>query len=84
MQTRITFNTLKTAHYLQLIMLHFRLMALTHTLAVPHFKEVIVMATTCDACGHKTNEVKSGGKLLNFACDVYCWHVTVSVVAGRV
>ncbi|KAK2573836.1 Zinc finger protein ZPR1 [Acropora cervicornis] len=28
--------------------------------AIPHFKEVIVMATVCDACGHKTNEVKSG------------------------
>ena len=69
----MTFNTLKTAHYLQLIMLHFLLMALTHTSAVPHFKEMIVMATTCDTCGHKTNEVKSGGKLLNFACDdVYC------------
>uniref|UniRef100_A0A6P7FPP1 Zinc finger protein ZPR1 n=1 Tax=Diabrotica virgifera virgifera TaxID=50390 RepID=A0A6P7FPP1_DIAVI len=28
---------------------------------IPHFKEVVIMATTCDACGHKTNEVKSGG-----------------------
>ncbi|XP_074633518.1 zinc finger protein ZPR1-like isoform X2 [Acropora palmata] len=28
--------------------------------SIPHFKEVIVMATVCDACGHKTNEVKSG------------------------
>lgn len=28
---------------------------------IPHFKEVIIMATVCDACGHKTNEVKSGG-----------------------
>lgn len=28
--------------------------------SIPHFKEVIVMATTCDICGHKTNEVKSG------------------------
>ncbi|XP_066249416.1 zinc finger protein ZPR1 [Euwallacea similis] len=27
---------------------------------IPHFKEVIIMATTCDACGNKTNEVKSG------------------------
>ena len=36
---------------------------LTHTLAIPHFKEVIVMATNCDACGERTNEVKSGGKL---------------------
>ncbi|KAK8770233.1 hypothetical protein V5799_013303 [Amblyomma americanum] len=27
---------------------------------VPHFKEVVIMATTCDRCGHRTNEVKSG------------------------
>ncbi|XP_048480090.1 zinc finger protein ZPR1 [Plutella xylostella] len=33
-------------------------MKLTH---IPHFKEVVIMATTCDACGHRTNEVKSGG-----------------------
>ncbi|KAJ1678463.1 nucleolar zinc-finger protein, partial [Spiromyces aspiralis] len=28
---------------------------------IPHFKEVIVMSTTCDSCGYKSNEVKSGG-----------------------
>lgn len=28
---------------------------------IPHFKEVILMATNCDACGHKTNEIKGGG-----------------------
>ncbi|XP_028032093.1 zinc finger protein ZPR1 [Bombyx mandarina] len=28
---------------------------------IPHFKEVVIMATTCDYCGHRTNEVKSGG-----------------------
>ncbi|KAK6642710.1 hypothetical protein RUM43_004212 [Polyplax serrata] len=28
---------------------------------VPYFKEVIIMATNCDACGCRTNEVKSGG-----------------------
>ncbi|KAH8274224.1 hypothetical protein KR018_009074 [Drosophila ironensis] len=28
---------------------------------IPHFKEVVIMATVCSACGHKTNEVKSGG-----------------------
>ncbi|KAL1500998.1 hypothetical protein ABEB36_006405 [Hypothenemus hampei] len=27
---------------------------------IPHFKQVIIMATTCDKCGIKTNEVKSG------------------------
>ncbi|KCV72177.1 hypothetical protein H696_01579 [Fonticula alba] len=30
---------------------------------VPHFKEVIIMATNCDACGFKSNEVKSGGAI---------------------
>lgn len=29
--------------------------------SIPHFKEVIIMATNCDDCGHRTNEVKSGG-----------------------
>ncbi|XP_050360188.1 zinc finger protein ZPR1 isoform X1 [Nymphalis io] len=28
---------------------------------IPHFKEVVIMATVCEACGHRTNEVKSGG-----------------------
>lgn len=28
---------------------------------IPHFKEVIIMASNCDTCGYKTNEVKSGG-----------------------
>lgn len=28
--------------------------------AIPHFKEVIIMATNCESCGHRTNEVKSG------------------------
>ncbi|KAG5869771.1 hypothetical protein JTB14_014703 [Gonioctena quinquepunctata] len=28
---------------------------------IPHFKEVVIMATNCDICGNKTNEVKSGG-----------------------
>jgi zinc finger protein len=27
---------------------------------IPYFKEVIVMATACDICGNKSNEVKSG------------------------
>lgn len=28
---------------------------------IPHFKEVLIMATVCESCGHRTNEVKSGG-----------------------
>lgn len=30
---------------------------------IPHFKEVIIMATVCDVCGCRTNEVKSGGAI---------------------
>ncbi|XP_041269734.1 zinc finger protein ZPR1 [Onychostruthus taczanowskii] len=30
---------------------------------IPHFKEVIIMATNCDSCGHRTNEVKCGGAI---------------------
>lgn len=29
--------------------------------SIPHFKEVIIMSTNCEACGVRTNEVKSGG-----------------------
>ena len=42
------------AHYLRCYT------ALTAETDIPHFKEVIIMATTCDYCGWKTNEVKSG------------------------
>lgn len=28
---------------------------------IPHFKEVVIMATNCEVCGHRTNEVKSSG-----------------------
>lgn len=27
---------------------------------IPHFKSVVIMATICDVCGNKTNEIKSG------------------------
>lgn len=36
--------------------------------AIPHFKEVIIMATSCDACGDKTNEVKSGSGIEPKGC----------------
>lgn len=29
--------------------------------SIPHFKDVVIMATNCDVCGIRTNEVKSGG-----------------------
>ncbi|KAI8909001.1 ZPR1 zinc-finger domain-containing protein, partial [Gorgonomyces haynaldii] len=32
-----------------------------HMLDIPHFKQVIVMATVCESCGYKSNEVKAGG-----------------------
>ncbi|KAJ2778507.1 nucleolar zinc-finger protein, partial [Coemansia javaensis] len=28
---------------------------------IPHFQQVIIMSTTCDSCGYKSNEVKCGG-----------------------
>lgn len=34
-----------------------------HPLDVPHFKEIIIMATTCDECGFKSSEVKSGAAI---------------------
>jgi len=32
-------------------------------LDIPYFKEVIVMATTCDVCDYKSSEVKGGGAI---------------------
>ena len=32
-----------------------------HSLDIPHFKQVVIMAFSCDHCGMKTNEVKPGG-----------------------
>jgi len=30
---------------------------------VPHFKEVVIMAFTCEYCGAKSNEIKGGGEI---------------------
>ena len=30
---------------------------------IPHFKEVILMATVCDHCGYRTSDVKTGGEI---------------------
>lgn len=30
---------------------------------VPYFKQVIISATSCDACGYRTNDVKTGGEI---------------------
>ncbi|KAJ2613555.1 nucleolar zinc-finger protein [Coemansia sp. RSA 1365] len=34
-----------------------------HMVNIPHFQEVIIMSTTCDKCGFKSNEVKCGGAI---------------------
>ncbi|KAJ3144444.1 hypothetical protein HK101_002692 [Irineochytrium annulatum] len=34
-----------------------------HILDIPHFKEVVIMATDCESCGYKSNEVKAGGAI---------------------
>lgn len=30
---------------------------------IPHFKQVVLMSTVCDACGYKSNDVKTGGEI---------------------
>ncbi|XP_072094380.1 zinc finger protein ZPR1 isoform X2 [Mobula birostris] len=40
---------------------------------IPHFKEVIIMATNCEACGHRTNEVKSGGATEPLGTKITLW-----------
>lgn len=42
---------------------------------IPHFKECIIMATNCEACGCRTNEVKSGGGIEPKGCHL---EVTIS------
>jgi zinc finger protein len=37
--------------------------ALTAVTDIPHFKEVIIMAFTCAACGFKDSEIKAGGAI---------------------
>lgn len=34
-----------------------------HVMEIPHFKEVVIMATNCEHCGYKSNEVKAGGAI---------------------
>ncbi|KAJ3102486.1 nucleolar zinc-finger protein [Physocladia obscura] len=34
-----------------------------HLIDIPHFKEVVIMATDCEVCGYKSNEVKAGGAI---------------------
>jgi zinc finger protein len=37
---------------------------------IPHFKDVIIMAFMCEACGYKSNEVKSGGAMAARGCKI--------------
>merc|ERR1712002_407192 len=37
---------------------------------IPHFKEVIIMASSCDTCGYKSNEVKAGGAMEPFGMRI--------------
>lgn len=30
---------------------------------IPHFREVVIMNTSCDDCGYKSNDVKTGGEV---------------------
>jgi zinc finger protein len=30
---------------------------------IPHFKQVVLMSTVCDACGYRSNDVKTGGEV---------------------
>lgn len=30
---------------------------------IPHFKDVVIMSTSCEHCGYKSNEVKTGGAI---------------------
>ena len=32
---------------------------------IPYFKQVFITATNCDACGYRTNDVKTGGEIPN-------------------
>jgi len=37
---------------------------------IPYFQTVIIMSTTCDKCGFKSNEVKSGGAIQPQGCKL--------------
>ncbi|KAL1921915.1 uncharacterized protein VTP21DRAFT_10557 [Calcarisporiella thermophila] len=34
-----------------------------HVIGIPYFKEIVIMSTRCDACGYKSNDMKSGGAI---------------------
>jgi zinc finger protein len=44
---------------------HFEGQSLTAMTDIPHFKEVMIMAFSCDQCGYKNSEMKAGGAVPN-------------------
>jgi zinc finger protein len=44
--------------------------SLTAITDIPHFKEVIIMAFTCEGCGFRNNEVKGGGAVPTLGTEV--------------
>lgn len=44
--------------------------SLTAVTDIPHFKEVIIMAFTCENCGFRNNEVKGGGAVPTLGTEV--------------
>ena len=46
-----------TAVHATIFLLYYIVLLLTD---IPFFKQVVIMATVCDACGKRDNEVKSG------------------------
>jgi len=40
------------------------------SIEIPYFKQVVIMATTCDNCGFRTNEVKPGGGIENHGIEI--------------
>lgn len=43
----------------RVVLLSWKQVPLTPAPEIPHFKEVIIMATNCEYCGHRTNEVRA-------------------------
>ena len=49
---------------------------------IPHFKQMIIMASNCDFCGYKTNEVKSGAGISEYGTKITL-HLTDSTDLSR-
>ena len=39
---------------------------------IPYFQTVIIMATSCDKCGFKSNEIQTGGATREYGCKLSC------------